>query len=289
MLDFRIATFLELCETKSYTKTAKILGVTQPSVTQHIKYLQKKYQCKLFRYEGKTLYLTPEGEYLRRQAEAISKTCKRVAADLQRMSNPNAALRFGFPTELGVNRAAEIIAQLSTAELPVKLHIGTMQELAELTENATLDLALTDKAFALPTLVSAAAGKVHFGCYATADLCEEPLHTKRILQQTLLLREDAAGDRSVMESMLRKKNVAITDFANLLESNSPAVLRQMAAAGQGVCFAYESAMRGSSAVQLPLGEFSDDRTLVFLSRKDTAESDSCKQFLEAFKAAWFAE
>ena len=73
MLDFRIATFLQLCETKSYTKTARLLDITQPSVTQHIKYLQRRYQCKLFSYEGKTLRLTPEGEYLRRQAEAMTK------------------------------------------------------------------------------------------------------------------------------------------------------------------------------------------------------------------------
>ncbi|MDO4589523.1 MAG: LysR family transcriptional regulator [Fusobacterium sp.] len=39
MLDFRVYTFLELCKTLSYTKTAENLYITQPAVTQHIKYL----------------------------------------------------------------------------------------------------------------------------------------------------------------------------------------------------------------------------------------------------------
>ena len=289
MLDFRIATFLQLCETKSYTRTAKLLGMTQPSVTQHIKYLQKKYQCRLFCYEGKTLLLTPEGEYLRRQAEAMTKMSKRVEADLRRMSEQKTALRFGFPEELGEARAAVVVSRIMTPEHPVTMHTGTMQELAEMTENGSLDFVLTDKAFAVPSLTAVTAGKTRFGCYAAQSLCGEPMHTKRILQQTLLVREDNAGDRAVLESMLRKKNLTLSDFMNIWETNSPAVLRRMAASGQGVCFAYASAMQDEETVQLPLGEFTDERTLVFLCRKDAQDPEACKQFFEEFRAAWFTE
>ena len=44
MLDFRIYTFLELCKTLSYTKTAEKLHMTQPAVTQHIKFLEELYR-----------------------------------------------------------------------------------------------------------------------------------------------------------------------------------------------------------------------------------------------------
>ena len=40
MLDFRVYTVLELCKTLNYTKTAENLFITQPAVTQHIKYLE---------------------------------------------------------------------------------------------------------------------------------------------------------------------------------------------------------------------------------------------------------
>ena len=43
MIDFRVNTFLDLCETRSYTKTAQSLNITQPAATQHIKYLEKMY------------------------------------------------------------------------------------------------------------------------------------------------------------------------------------------------------------------------------------------------------
>jgi hypothetical protein len=36
MIDPKFLTFLSLCETRNYTKTAELLYVTQPSVTNHI-------------------------------------------------------------------------------------------------------------------------------------------------------------------------------------------------------------------------------------------------------------
>ena len=65
MLDYRMDTFLSLCETQSYTKTAEHLHLTQPSVTQHIKYLEHFYQCPLFHYDGKRVEMTEAGQYLR--------------------------------------------------------------------------------------------------------------------------------------------------------------------------------------------------------------------------------
>lgn len=47
MLDHKIETFLTVVKYKSYTKTAEILHMTQPAVTQHIHKLEAYYNCKL--------------------------------------------------------------------------------------------------------------------------------------------------------------------------------------------------------------------------------------------------
>ncbi len=48
MIDYRLNTFLTLCELKNYTKTAKKLFITQPAVSQQIKYLEEYYGVKLY-------------------------------------------------------------------------------------------------------------------------------------------------------------------------------------------------------------------------------------------------
>ena len=53
MLDFRMETFLAVCRYMNFTRAAEKLNITQPAVSQHIRFLEKLYNTKLFRYEGK--------------------------------------------------------------------------------------------------------------------------------------------------------------------------------------------------------------------------------------------
>ena len=64
MLDYRLYTFLILCETRNYTKAAEKLNMTQPAVTQHIQFLEDYYQVKLIAGKGKDFSLTEAGETL---------------------------------------------------------------------------------------------------------------------------------------------------------------------------------------------------------------------------------
>ena len=73
MLDSKLDTFLVLCETRNYTRAASVLNITQPAVTQHIKYLENHYSTKLFYYDEKRgLHLTENGKLLRAFAQTLS-------------------------------------------------------------------------------------------------------------------------------------------------------------------------------------------------------------------------
>ena len=61
MLDFRIETFLMVSETMNFTEAAKRLHITQPAVSQHIHFLEKEYDTKLFSYHNKRLKMTEAG------------------------------------------------------------------------------------------------------------------------------------------------------------------------------------------------------------------------------------
>ncbi len=64
MLDFRMETFLTVCKYMNFTHAAEALGLTQPAVSQHIQYLEKKYEAPLFIRDKKKLSLTPAGRML---------------------------------------------------------------------------------------------------------------------------------------------------------------------------------------------------------------------------------
>ena len=53
MLDFRTDKFLTVCETLIFTVEARRLHITQPAVSQHIRFLEKEYNTRLFSYCNK--------------------------------------------------------------------------------------------------------------------------------------------------------------------------------------------------------------------------------------------
>lgn len=59
MLDFRIETFLCVCRHMNFTYAADELHITQPAVSQHIRFLENYYSAKLFERDGKKIKLTP--------------------------------------------------------------------------------------------------------------------------------------------------------------------------------------------------------------------------------------
>ena len=71
MLDYRIETFLTLYEQMNYRKTAELLNMTQPGVTQHMQYLERFYGVKLFVYNGKQLTRSRAAEQLKRHLDSV--------------------------------------------------------------------------------------------------------------------------------------------------------------------------------------------------------------------------
>ncbi len=290
MLDFRIATFLKLCETKSYTKTAKLLGITQPSVTQHVKYLQNKYNCKLFVYENKMLRLTPEGEFFRRQAELMVKMSEKIYSDLQRMGE-NEKIRFGFPSELGEQKAVDIIAELSKKDesVAVSMTSGNTAEMLRMLASGQLDFVIADKLYADAQYNSQSFAKVHFGGYSGSAHAQDSLTAKKIVEEQLLLREEGASDRSVLENMLHKRDLPFSSFSRVLTSNVPLSLQALAAADKGVFFTYESAVSAEGLEPLHgMTDLSEERTLVILTMKKDNLPENVTAFIEQFRELWNA-
>ncbi len=69
--DFRLRVFLTLAEEGSFTRTAAVLGITQPGVSQHISELERIYDLKLFNRERGAVSLTKEGREFREYALRI--------------------------------------------------------------------------------------------------------------------------------------------------------------------------------------------------------------------------
>ena len=83
MIDFRMKTFLAVCECMNFTRAAQMLNLTQPAVSQHIRYLEEQYDTPLFIREKKKLYLTDAGQILKDSLETLQSDDHRMKIRMQ--------------------------------------------------------------------------------------------------------------------------------------------------------------------------------------------------------------
>lgn len=294
MLDFRIATFLKLCETKSYTKTAKSLHITQPSVTQHIKYLQKHFDCQLFNYEGKTLSLTPEGEYLRRQALIMTQNSTKIMEDLRRLTTKHSPLRFGCGKDFGESIVPKIVSRMmdEDEDLELSLCIENSAAVVKMLEYGQLDFILVDKMFAKPDFANYSVGKDIFCGWASPAHAKtlSGLTLKRMFREKLMLREDGSASRAVLEEVLDRRDCELEDFYASMISNTPSAVKELIAANAGITFAYTTAMadeeRYDRIRSIFISDLMEEREIMFLYRKDNLDVERFRAFFDKFRDYW---
>lgn len=134
MLDFRVATFLCVCQTMNFTRAAQLLNITQPAVSQHIHFLEEAYGMALFRYENKKLSLTAAGQILRKRFVAMKNDEQELLAELRSQVSGIEEISLGMTMTVGEYAIMEPLARMLRAhpERNVRLVFGNTQQLLQM-------------------------------------------------------------------------------------------------------------------------------------------------------------
>ena len=122
MLDFRIETFLTVCQTMNYTEAARQLHITQPAVSQHIRALEQQYGADFFHYQGKRLSLTEAGQLFYRTALAMRHDAAHLKDQIQSLSS-SPVLNFGATLTIGEYIMPEPLLHLIQTRPDIRLRM----------------------------------------------------------------------------------------------------------------------------------------------------------------------
>lgn len=264
MLDFRVATFLCVCQTMNFTRAAEALSLSQPAVTQHIHALEAYYGVRLFHYEKRTLSLTREGELLRDRLSSMERDENRIREELRQGTAVHPLLSLGVTRTIGEYAALSPLLTYLRAHPDTNLHLhyGNTEELLSLLDAGTISLALIEG--------NVPKGKYGVKKYRTEDFCAvcsaahtfahgTPRQVRDLLSERLLLREPGSGTRSILEKSLSALGLAVSDFPSYLEVENMHILIRLLEQDMGISFLYRIAAREglSSGVlrEIPLSDF----------------------------------
>ncbi|WOC32858.1 MULTISPECIES: LysR family transcriptional regulator [Caproicibacterium] len=292
MLDYRMETFFTVCQTMNFTHAAQRLHLTQPAVSHQIQQLEELYQVKLFENHGKKLTLTPAGRALQSAAVTMRHDSLLLAQQLRQIDGGARQMIFGATLTAGPYAILPPLLRYLQAnpQLNLRLVIADTTDLLTQIEQGKIDFAVVEGFFpkkeyeAIPyareTFVAVCAQDYVF--HRSVETVED------LLEERLLVREKGSGTRSILETYLHSRNLMLEDFPHWAEVNSILMLKQMACAGCGVTFLYETAvqeeLQNGLLRRVPLRDFSLAHDFSFVWRRGSVFSAHYRQIFEDFCA-----
>lgn len=247
MFDFRIVTFLTVCDTLNYTKAAEILSLTQPAVSQHIHYLEKEYGTRLFYKNGKQITITPAGEILRQTASSFINDEKIMEERLKLENNAGLPLRMGATVTIGefllIRPIAEYIRRHQ--ERNVHLTIANTTDLIAKLHSGEIHFALVEGYFDTDNFDSMVFRTERFVPVCSVDhtFRKKPERIEDLFSERLLLREEGSGTREILEKSMGVQGYSLSDFTGKMEVNSMYAIVQFLMENCGISFLYLSAVK----------------------------------------------
>ena len=290
MLDFRINTFLAVCKYMNFTKAAEALCITQPAVSQHIKYLQKSYQTKFFEYEGKKIKLTSSGKIFY-QTVATMKNDEQYLKD--KIINQNLgvkSLKFGATLTIGEFILPQKIGDYLNKNNNIQLTmiVENTKELLSKLDNGEIDFALVEGYFAKNQYDFTVYSTEKYICVSGKDyqFTKQPKVLEDLLKETLIIRENGSGTRDIFEKNLETQNLTLNDFSKVIEIGNINAIKCLVRNNNGITSLYEAAVKdeleNGTLKKIEIQDLQKSHDFYFIWRKNSVFKDLYKKIVDEF-------
>ena len=270
MLDFRTNTFLTVCETMNFTEAAKRLNITQPAVSQHIRFLENEYNTQLFLYHNKQLYITQTGKILKKRLMTMRNDQLSILEEMKSVSGDIELLSIGVTMTIGEYAVVDRIADFMNHHPDMNLHIhfGNTSQLLLLLDEGKINLALVEGNYP----------KDSYG------------HMNYLKNERLIVRESGSGTRNILEELLLARGMEISDFERYIEVENMHTIIGLLKRDCGISFMYKIAvadeLESGVLKEIKLSDFKMQHDFDFIWEKDSIYTDKyveiCKE-LSIFK------
>jgi DNA-binding transcriptional LysR family regulator len=248
----QLQAFCAVVERKSFSQAAEKLGVTQPAISLQIRALEQRLGQTLLDRSGRRVEPTEAGRRLYRSAQRMlaleAQLLDEVAADEATVTG---TLAIGASTGPGAHLVPLLLCdfQQQHADLHIALSIWDTQTVIERVAERDVELGVVgalrrhrslefeplvrdEIVLAVPPTHRAAGGSL-----AVDDLRDE----------TLIVMQEGAGVRQVIEEELRRAGLRLRGVEGKLELGLQESVKSAVAAGYGVAFISRTAIEGELA------------------------------------------
>lgn len=288
MLDNRLQTFLTLCETCNYTKTAQKLNMTQPAVSQHIQFLENYYEVVLVEGKGKNFSLTEEGKAFHQYVRTLNANSERILPLLHRIKNQVKPLNFGATLTIGEYTIPPILYQIikEDPETNISMFVENTHVLQEMLWDGKIDFALLEGHFNQNEFeFKLISNETFIGvCSPENKIASKTVDLEELLEENLILREPGSGTRDILEQALYNQNLSIEDFKRKIEIGNMNAIKELCHQNIGITFMYREAIKKEIVQgylkEIPIRNFNISHPFNFVYLKNCPDKAQIEAWFE---------
>lgn len=294
MIDNRIYTFLDVCKTLNYTRTAENLHITQPAVTQQIHFLEELYEVRLLELKGKKLYLTRQGEMLRQMASAMCVDERQIRKELKDSIQKKETIRFGATLTVG-EFVVPVVLPEYLKDFPgtdISVTVQNTEILLKMLELGEIEFAVVEGRFDKSAYQYHRISEEQYIGVCGKETYEkkikkEDVPMEKLFGERLIIREKGSGTREILEQFLKEHNQSIEKFAGTLEVSNMEAIRKLVMAECGISFLYKTVVEEDLAAgrlfEIPVEDFQMQREFNFVYLKNSIFSQKYDAVCRCFE------
>jgi DNA-binding transcriptional LysR family regulator len=249
----QLGAFVAVVERKSFSRAAEQLGLTQPAVSLQIRSLEKRFGRQLLDRSGRRVEPTEAGRRLYRRAQRLLALEEQMVDEVvtETEGELRGAVEIGASTGPGGGVVPLLLCefQLRNPEVEISLAVFDTQRVVELVAGRELELGVVGAArrhrgvvfepFFRDEVVLVCAPGHRFG--------GKTLPLDQLRDEPLIVMQEGAGVRQVIEDELRQAGTRLREFDVRLELGLQESVKSAVAAGYGVSFISRSAVEAELA------------------------------------------
>ncbi len=142
---FYLKTFVGVAKTMSFRAAAERNFITQPAVSQHIRFIEKNLNVSLFERRGKNVLLTPAGKAFLPYAENILKQYEDAQAHMRELENKfGGTIHLATIYSIGLYELKPVVQKFLKKYPQVNLHLEYQKSstIYEMVANRTVDFGM---------------------------------------------------------------------------------------------------------------------------------------------------
>jgi DNA-binding transcriptional LysR family regulator len=244
----QLAAYCAVVERKSFSRAAEQLGLTQPAVSQQIRSLEKRFGRQLLDRSGRRVEPTEAGRRLYRRAQRLLALEQQLVDDVVAETDGKltGTVQIGASTGPGGGVVPLLLCEfhLRNPGVEVSLSVFDTQRVIELVAERELELGVVGAARPHRSVVFEPLfrDEVVLVCAPGHRFAGRRLTLEQLREEPLVVMQEGAGVRQVIEDELRHAGARLRDFDVRLELGLQESVKSAVAAGYGVSFISRSAV-----------------------------------------------